>query len=107
MAEKNKFIEINFKTRQRRNRKIETLIKEAIKRQRGEIKETDYLLPPGPKCLTEDDMECHIRTSLENEHPKLFECFKENHDHIFSCKRCRSLLSVVSIKLAKEDIKKL
>jgi len=105
---KNNVIEINFKTKRRRNRKLEEIIDETFKRSTGEIRDNNHLLPPGPNCLDEDDLIIHIKTSLQYEHPKMFEDYKKNDEHIFlSCKRCRSLFFKVSEKLAERPISEL
>ena len=105
---KNNLIEINFKTKQRRNRKIEAIIEETIKRSTGEIKDSNHLLPQGPNCLDENDLIDHIKKAFQHEHPEMFEGYKKNHEHIFSsCKRCRSLYFKVSEKLAERPISEL
>ena len=100
-------IEINFKTKRRRNRKLEEIAREAIKRSTGEIKDNNHLLPPGPNCLDEDDLIIHIKTSFQNEHPEMFDDFKRSREHIHTCKRCHSLLFKVSEKLAERPISEL
>lgn len=104
---KNNVIEINFKTKQRRNRKIEEIIEETIKRNTGEIRDNNHLLPPGPNCLDEDDLINHIKKAFQYEHPKIFEDFKKNEEHLSSCKRCHSLFFKVSEKLAEKPISEL
>jgi len=66
------------------------------------------LLPPGPNCLDEDDLINHIKKAFQYEHPKMFEDYKKDYEHIWSsCKRCRSLLFKVSEKLAERPIPEL
>ena len=106
MDEKNNgIIEVNFKTRRKRNRKSEAIMKETFQRINGEIKDQDYLLPPGPECLGEEEITDHIRRSFSCKHPQMYEGYKKAAKHIFdSCKRCRSLFFQVSSRLAKKKI---
>ena len=106
MEEKNKIVYFDFRNKRKQNPKIVALLNDSEKRSKGIIKDDNHLLPPGPECYSEEEIILHIKMAFEYYEPRLIEGYKKANDHIFSCKRCRSLFFITSQKMADEQYSK-
>jgi hypothetical protein len=87
----NNTIDVNFKTKKRRDPEWEAMFREIFDYWRLEIKPTDHLLPPTPYCYSRDQIIWQ----------KINGTSRKAKDHIRSCLRCKDLSMFIGFKLAE------